>query len=64
MLETSRCCRYSRAAATRSGVGSDIMPMVRWMAPAGRMALGGRESEGGVLGEVVSAVKRAREAAH
>ena len=60
---TSRLFRNSQAASTRSGVSRLMTPMVRWIAPTGRMALAGRAgSPESLLGVVTSAAKRWREA--
>ncbi len=53
----SRLLSRSQAAATRSGVRRLMTPMVRWMEPRGRMALGWRAAL-----VVTSAAKRPREA--
>ncbi len=56
----SRFRRYEQAASRRSGVGSDITPMVKCSAPTGRTALAERGV--GASWSVTSAVKREMEA--
>lgn len=59
-LEMSRSWRKVQAASRRSGVGSDMTPMVKCIAPTGRMAFGEREA--GFARSVTSVVKREMEA--
>ena len=58
----SKLFRKAQAASTRSGVSRLITPMVRWIAPTGRMAFAGNlAASPASLGVVTSAVKRWRE---
>lgn len=60
---TSKFLRKSQAASTRSGVSKLMTPMVRWIAPTGRMAFAGSlaASFASLGGDDISAAKRWRE---
>lgn len=59
---TSRSRRREQAASRRSGVGRLMTPMVKWIAPTGRTAFGGRLVMVASLAVVTSVVKREMEA--
>ena len=66
MLLTSNSLRKLHAASTCSGVSRLMTPIVKWIAPTGRMALMGRIGSSLVesvlsLGVVTSSAKRWRE---